>query len=106
MTDKEILAKAISLLEKGFCHGFFARDKNSNETEWYGQKAVRYCSVGALRKVALDTGMPGWDAELKAGDITYRIELQLGIKDVAIWNDANSKQTVIRELKKVLDNWT
>lgn len=62
MTNK-VIERAIELLEQyGWTKGVYARDKDLNPTNSYGQDACSFCALGALGRAAheldLDNTIP------------------------------------------------
>lgn len=95
MTDKEILSGAIDLLEKGFCHGDYAKTKSGESVRWNDEKAVKFCTYGAIWKAAC--------RDWNIAEISHKITTTLNIGNIVRWNDGHSKKYVVEHLKKVLE---
>jgi len=59
MKPSTVLKKARKLIERGWCKGPYATDKDGNEVDQYSRKAVNFCAAGASDRVC------GKDDDLK-----------------------------------------
>jgi hypothetical protein len=55
MTEAEILREARAKIEKGWCQGYYARDKDGNQTSYDNPNAEAFCSSGAVWSFCSDT---------------------------------------------------
>ena len=46
----KMLRKGRSLINKGWCQGDFAKDKEGKRVQYFSKKAVEFCAGGALLK--------------------------------------------------------
>ena len=78
MTPTEILIAAREKIERGWAQGEYARAKNGNPIGYNAEKAVCWCSIGAI--IAVDDDDPTDRAVYTLSDIVGR--------DITEWNDA------------------
>lgn len=96
MTDKEVLIEALSLLEKGICRLTQARDAEGNPVEPYGDKAVSFCSSGALQRVYTLNDIP----------LSQQIRINLKLKgehgSIPHWHDHSPDEVVLSHWSQVI----
>lgn len=52
--NKEKLIAARALIERGWCQGTYARNKNGYSVEFDSPQATQFCIMGALNRVGLN----------------------------------------------------
>lgn len=67
MKPSTVLKRARKLVEKGWCKGPYATDKNGNEVDKYSKQAVCFCPAGASDRIC------GTNADL-ANDCFTRLD--------------------------------
>ena len=99
MEPSEILTKAADLIEsKGFCKQAYSIDENGKEVDYLSDKAVAFCSIGAIETVSYpstldDTG----NAYIAINRVIFPTGLSL--ED---WNDDpdRTKDEVVEAFRK------
>jgi len=100
-TTKEILQAALKLIRKGWTRGAWARyGNNLPANSVTDPKACKFCSVGAIRRVALADGGTHYDAE----NALHKAIGSIGINSVITWNDkkGRTKDEVIKAFKTAI----
>ena len=97
MKTSKLLEMALKKIEKGWCQGSFAQDKNGKPVYRDSQKAVKWCAIGAIYAVNTSSNIvDAWDF----------LEQSLPKKHIHIpvWNDKNgrTKEQVINLYKRAI----
>ena len=82
-TVKQVLQEARDLIEKGWTQHSFARDENGDEVEVFSDKAVCFCSLGALRRTS-ETAHQNIQAKTLLWD---KVKVVSGYMGIASYND-------------------
>ena len=97
MKTSESLAQALSKIEsKGWCQGHYAEDERGSDTDPGSDKAVKFCSLGAVLSLSpYHTSMIA---------IRYYLELATERSSIASWNDEpeRTKEEVVAAYKKAI----
>jgi len=85
MTTVEVLTRAREILWKGWCQGPYAETRKGVAVEVDHPDAVRFCSYGALDRVA-------WEEGTSVSDATDALIRVINTPQVAGWNDAPNRK--------------
>jgi hypothetical protein len=97
MTPAEVLREAADLIERtGLAKKAYARSASGRRVGPFSERAVAFCAMGAIDRVAGGAIRPGWEAGCK---VSARIEGAT----ITQWNDAPKRTAseVIAKLREV-----
>jgi hypothetical protein len=100
MTVKEILIKARALISKpeNWCQGSYAIDALGESTPSFSKTAVKFCALGALRKIKTDLG----GVEIFGCELVLRAVV--GTPDIPSFNDRADHAAVLDMYDKAIAN--
>jgi hypothetical protein len=86
--------KAIDYIRKGWTRGATARDKHGHYVAILSERAVRWCTLGALNAA--------YPTSLKLGRATQRLCQVIGTCSIPQWNDdpKRTKKEVLEAFRK------
>jgi hypothetical protein len=90
-----ILEKAQALIRKGWCQMSLAKDKHGYYCKPKSKKAVRWCLEGALIRAGANEGDWPWSFVIEACETN---------QSLWIFNDHNTRGTVLRRLRRAILN--
>lgn len=92
MEATEILEKAKKVVKKGWCQKVSARNKNGKPVICYSKEACRFCTTGAIAKVA---GLPNMlqPGRTLAEAFYYLMEAKSAQPNLSLteWNDVKGR---------------
>ena len=102
MKPSELLTKAKALIAdpKHWTQGWYAQDAKGHRTVPSTPKAVCWCSIGALDKVAREENT--YSPKLEAAKYLTKVSAECGYSGIPDFNDSSSHETVMKAWDKAI----
>lgn len=90
-TKHRLLRQARSIIERGWCQGCEARDRNGNWVPTFSNKAVKFCTWGGVERAREELGIK-WSPDEAFAIEDLLLSCTKNQDDIANWNDMPSRR--------------